>query len=112
MSLRRLFDEGIPTLSKGNESMQSTPHTEDTGHEPAAVTEKEFNFADGPPFLSETQVDRPSHILMDYEGLETFTYQNETKVQNLVISCFKDALRALDLHTIFGIEIEMSVFAY
>eukprot|EP00978_Attheya_sp_CCMP212_P022283 scaffold66305_cov51-Attheya_sp.AAC.1 len=38
-TLNRLLDNGPPTLRKDNMGLQSTTHTEDTGHEPASVTE-------------------------------------------------------------------------
>ena len=36
VSLKRLFEEGLPELSKGYEKLQSSPHVYDTGHEEAA----------------------------------------------------------------------------
>jgi len=41
-----------------------------------------------------------------------FTYQNETKVQNLVVDCLNDALTLLDLSEDFLVESEFSIFSY
>ena len=48
-----LAQSEIPTLSKGNQSMQSTPHIEDTGHEEAAPVLKDIALPEGELFLPE-----------------------------------------------------------
>ena len=101
----------IPTLSKGNQSMQSTPHIEDTGHGEAAPVLKDIALPEGELFLPEGVETQPSALLTDLGNADHFTYQNETKVQFLVAACLKDALRSLDLYDDFAVESEYSIFS-
>jgi hypothetical protein len=114
MSLGKLFETELPILSKGNEGLQSSPHVYDTGHEGAVIETEEFDLPSATPFLPAGAEKQTSYILKEFyeSGQESFTYQNETKVQNLVASCLKDALLSQDLSRVFSVENEFSVFSY
>mmetsp|Transcript_2789 Transcript_2789/g.7812 ORF Transcript_2789/g.7812 Transcript_2789/m.7812 type:complete len:541 (-) Transcript_2789:32-1654(-) len=101
----------IPTLSKRNQSMQSTPHIVDTGHEKAAPLVREITIPEGDLFCPEGASMQPSSVLSELGNADYFTYQNETKVQHLVAACLKDALRSLCLYDEFGVETEYSIFS-
>lgn len=113
VSLSHLFQTAVPELSKGNEELQSSPHCYDTGHEAAAPFTEEIELTDQETYLFDGGQD-PSYLLRELhdQALEFFTYQNETKVQNLVALCLKDALRSQGLFQHFGVENEFSIFSY
>lgn len=99
VSLNHLFKTKVPKLSKGNEDLQSTSHVYDTGHEQAAPLTAEIELTEQETYLLEGVGEEASFLLQEliYQGLESFSYQNETKVQNLVGLCLKDALRSQGL---------------
>ena len=107
-----LLQEGVPALSKANATIQSTAHVENIGHDDAAVLEQAVDLPDELPFTvggTETK----SSDLLRLRGLKDgFTYQNETKVQNLVMRCLNDALTLLDLSEDFLVESEFAIFSY
>ena len=90
-----LLQEGIPALSQGNSALQSTAHVEDIGHDDAAVLEYPVDLPDGLPFTVDGTEKSPSRLLLLRGLKDGFTYQNETKVQNLVMDCLNDALTLL-----------------
>jgi hypothetical protein len=106
-----LSKETIPTLSEGNQSLQSSPHIEDTGHAEAAPIVKEIILPEGAMFLPDGVLTQTSAVLADLGNADFFTYQNETRVQFLVAACLKDALRSLDLYDDFGVECEYAMFS-
>mmetsp|Transcript_15489 Transcript_15489/g.22443 ORF Transcript_15489/g.22443 Transcript_15489/m.22443 type:complete len:537 (-) Transcript_15489:350-1960(-) len=107
-----LLKEGIPELSRENTKMQSTAHVTDTGHDDAAVFESRTELPDEIPFTVDGTEKSTSHLLLLLGLKDGFTYQNETKVQNLVSACLNDALQLLDLSEDFLVESEFSVFSY
>lgn len=114
-SLPRIFSEAIPELSKGNAKLQSTAHVEDIGHDDAAVFVTELSLPDDEEqelYFAPGAEQEQSFVLMELGKSDRFTYQNETKVQNLVAACLKDALEYLGLWGELGVESEWSVFAY
>ena len=86
----------------------------DTGHEGAVIETDEIRLPSTTPFLPAGAEKETSFILKEFyaSGQDTFAYQNETKVQNLVASCLKDALISQDLSRVFSVENEFSVFSY
>jgi len=66
---------------------------------------------DGDLFLPEGAQSQVSGLFHELGGAEFFTYQNENKVQHLVASCLKDALRTLGLYDDYSIEKEHSLFS-
>jgi len=116
-SLPRIFSEAIPELSKGNVALQSTAHVEDIGHENAAVFVSKLSLSlpddeDQDLYFAPGAEEEQSFVLMELGNLGRITYQNETKVQNLVALCLRDALQYLGLWGELGVETEWSVFAY
>jgi hypothetical protein len=107
-----LLKEGIPELSRENTKMQSTAHVTDTGHDDAAVFERRTELPDDMPFTVDGTEKSTSHLLLLLGLKDAFTYQNETKVQNLVSACLNDALQLLDLSEDFLVESEFSVFSF
>ena len=112
-SLGHLFQTAVPELSKRDEELQSSPHVYDTGHDSAAPFTEEIELTDQETYLFDGGQD-PSYLLRELhdQALEFFNYQNETKVQNLVALCLKDALRSQGLFQHFGVENEFSIFSY
>jgi hypothetical protein len=111
--LEDLFSRAeIPTLAKGNQSLQSTAHITDTGHEEGTPLVEEISLVpDEELFFPDGASSQTSSLLHDLGNAEYFTYQNETKVQNLVAACLKDALRSLGLYDDFAVENEYSIFS-
>ena len=107
-----LLQEGIPVLSKGNATIQSTAHVENIGHDDAAVFECPVDLPDELPFTVDGTENFPSRLLLLRGLKDGFTYQNETKVQNLVADCLNDALTLLDLSEDFLVESEFAIFSY
>ena len=107
-----LLQEGIPALSKGNSTIQSTAHVENIGHDVAAVIERPVDLPQELPFTVDGTETSPSRLLLLRGMKDGFTYQNETKVQNLVADCLNDALTLLDLSEDFLVEPEFAIFSY
>ena len=133
MSFKRLRDEGeeedttmarlmqnrkaiIPELSLDNAGLQSSAHTEDTGHDDAAILTEEA--ADIKELLAKRNVytncrnTRPSHLLTDLDGRPSLVYQNETEVQDYVKNTIKDAVKLLGLESVLSVRPEISLFSY
>ena len=93
-----------------NQSLQSTAHITDTGHEEGTPLVEEVVLPDEELFFPDGATSQTSLLLTELGNAEYFTYQNETKVQNLVAACLKDALRSLGLYNDFAVENEYSLF--
>lgn len=128
----------IPKLARANESLQSTAHTEDTGHKDATPLggevdeQNQIHTRSGPTARTGGQresVDIPAlfggqEFYVEYDGVHSsllkklgrnstsFRYQNESKVQYYVTLALEDAICALGLDELLEIEPELSVFSY
>ena len=123
----------IPPLARDNEPLQSTSHTEDTGHEDAApLGEEELDesnrghsagqigirrvdipaLLDGVAIHAEYDDKEPSSLLSLLHSNRAFLYQNETDIQRFVMPVLEDALLAMGLKGFLEVRPEISVFSY
>ena len=112
----------IPPLARDNEPLQSTAHTENTGHEDATpLREDEFDgiqsvdvsmLLDGVSIYAEYDDTAPSLLLSVLHSSLAFVYQNETQIQRYVMLAMEDALIAMDLRDFLEVQPEISVFSY
>lgn len=112
----------IPDLSLGNLSLQSSAHTQDTGHEDALINflsdMQQREAVDIPDLLSGSNIytnyrrAQPSHLLLNLQGRQSLVYQNETEIQFYVMDIFKDAIKLLGLETVLSVRPEISLFSY
>ena len=115
-----VFEKGgiIPPLLRDNEQLQSTAHTEDTGHQDAAPkTESDAcvditALMDGKEIYFEYDDNEQSYLLKQLGTREGFIYQNETEVQQCVMNVVGDALIALGMEEDLLVRPEISVFSY
>ena len=112
-TLNQLLDIGPPPLCKDNMGMQSTGHTEDTGHEPAIVTESSTI----PLILGEElhvvhASEKTSRLLLELGDKSGLVYQNETEVKQYVLAALADAIETQGLSSDLTVRHESSVFAY
>ena len=111
-SLKRLVENGIPELRKGNVKMQSSPHVYDTNHEPAAITVEEERIPFPEKIFTVQSDSEQSMLLKKLGNNDTFEFQTESEVQYLVQLALEDALECLGLTDYLSVKPETSVFAY
>ena len=120
MSLESFLEERgavIPPLDRSNEDLQSTAHTEDTGHEDATILGGVDNIdipalLDDKKILTEYREDRSSHLLLQLDEDNAFVYQNESEIQMYVVRLLQDVLLAMGLNKYLKVRPEISVFSY
>ena len=110
-SLKRLVENGIPELRKGNVKMQSSPHVYDTNHEPAAITVEEERIPFPEKIFTVQSDSEQSMLLKKLGNNDTFEFQTESEVQYLVQLALEDALECLGLTDYLSVKPERSVFA-
>ena len=111
-TLNRLLDNGPPTLRKDNMGLQSTAHTEDTGHDPASVMESSATpVVLGDELYVVHASERPSRLLLGLGDKSGLVYQNETEVHRYVMAALEDALETQGLSSDLAVRLEISIFA-
>jgi Family of unknown function (DUF5898) len=106
----------IPELSLDNAGLQSSAHTEDTGHDDATILTGEA--VDIRELLANRNVyfncryTWPSHLLSNLRGRSSFVYQNETEIRDYVKHTINDAVALLGLESVLSVRPEISLFSY
>ena len=109
----------IPNLSRDKAGLQSSAHTQDTGHKDAAILTDMYRrkAIDIPQLLSEGNIytdytdTQPSSLLDCLQNKPSLVYQNETEVQLFVMDALRDAIKLLGLASDLTVRPDISLFS-
>ena len=109
----------IPNLSRDKAGLQSSAHTQDTGHKDAAILTDMYRrkAIDIPQLLSGGNIytdyndTQPSSLLDRLQNKPSLVYQNETEVQLFVMDALRDAIKLLGLGSDLTVRPDISLFS-